>query len=281
MSICRLVTTLITLGICGSPVAAQQVTIGSPNVNVSNNFFENFGIGFNGNVGGLQFNQGLGGVQPQFGGFDPAAGANGGIGIGGGGFNGNLNFSLAQGSNTSLTSTTPMVTTMNGQPGMISDQVQIPFVLGVTPIVNGRPRVPRFGYQFLPQQMSPTESVSPVVERYRRLQQSGGVPSSRAKKPQAEQLEPQDDFQQRLVDAQHSTAGQGALSVREIRKQQSAAVAAEDAQALEDFRRGEQAEKEGKVGAAKIFYRMAYRRAAGELKQRAAQRLYLLSESDK
>jgi hypothetical protein len=71
------------------------------------------------------------------------------------------------------------------------------------------------------------------------------------------------------------------LSVREIRKQQSAAVVAEDAEALKDFRRGAQAEQEGKIGAAKIFYRLALRRATGELKQRAAQRLYMLSESGK
>ncbi|NIL98936.1 MAG: hypothetical protein GTO53_13325 [Planctomycetales bacterium] len=296
MPICRLAATLLAVCIGYRSATAQQVTSGSPQVSVGHSFYENFGVGFHlgyrgrnlpgddrgrSTVAGWQFHHPWVGGPPLFGGFDPAAGAHGGLRFGGGGFQGNLIFSLAQGSQTNLTSTSLTVTTLNGQPGMIADQVQFPFVLGVTPIVNGRARVPRFGAANLLPGVPSGPSVTPVRERYARLRASGGASAGPGKPARAEQSEEgRDDFQQRFADARLSTAGQAALSVREIRRQQSAAAAAEAAESLEYFQRGQQAEKEGKFSSAKVFYRMASRHATGELKQRAAQRLAILLQRD-
>ncbi len=166
---------LCAIGLFSSPVSGQQVTTGVNNVGVGHSFNENFGVGFNAQFGGgnvVGFLNNPGGVQSPFGGFNPGAGANGGFQFGGNGFSGNLNFSLGQGSGTTLTSTSASVTTMNGQPGMISDQVQVPFVLGVTPIVNGRFYHPTYGMLPRPLTMPPAES--PFVQRYRRLNGGGG-----------------------------------------------------------------------------------------------------------
>ncbi|MFK8114488.1 MAG: hypothetical protein AB8B91_19970 [Rubripirellula sp.] len=84
------------------------------------NWFANFGGG--------------GPLLPPFGG-PVNGGVSGGFGFGGGGVSGNLGFSLGQGSSSSISSTTPSLTTMNGYPGSISSSVVRPFVTGFTPIV--------------------------------------------------------------------------------------------------------------------------------------------------
>ena len=70
---------------------------------------------------------------------DPNSGLRTGAAFQRGGVSGNLSFQFAQGSNRSITSTAPSITTMNGYPGSITSQTIRPFVTGVTPVVGDYP----------------------------------------------------------------------------------------------------------------------------------------------
>lgn len=82
---------------------------------------------------------GNGPLLPPFGGAGAVGAAGGGIsggfGFGGGGVSGNLGFNFGQSSSSSISSTTPSLTTMNGYPGSINSSVVRPFVTGFTPVV--------------------------------------------------------------------------------------------------------------------------------------------------
>ena len=117
---------------------AQQVRVATPHPTVSHSFYEQFGVNWGIRGNGWFFNFG-GPVAPPFGGFDPNAGANFGFG----GPNGFLNFTASQGSSTTFSGQTPMVTVINGGTGAFFDQTVRPFVTGVIPVVGGQP--PAFG----------------------------------------------------------------------------------------------------------------------------------------
>jgi hypothetical protein len=103
------------------------------NINSANSFGGSIGFGLQGP--NWFFNNGGGGpVLPPFGGV-PNAGISGGFGFGGGDVRGNLGFNFGQSSSSSITSTTPSLTTMNGYPGSISATVVRPFVTGFIPVV--------------------------------------------------------------------------------------------------------------------------------------------------
>ena len=75
----------------------QQITVTAPMQGASDGFFEGVSIGFGASGKGWFFNNGLGPVAPQFGGFDPNAGANFGFGINFPGGSGFFNLSAAAG----------------------------------------------------------------------------------------------------------------------------------------------------------------------------------------
>lgn len=115
---------------------AQQVTIGVPQQNISTGFYEQ--IGGSWSVNGPGFFARFGGPRPvQFGGFDPNAGISTGIGIGTGNRFGQFHFNAAQGSRTTFTSTTPMLTVTNGIPGSMFIGSVRPYVTGFVPVGNG------------------------------------------------------------------------------------------------------------------------------------------------
>ncbi|MCS7304859.1 MAG: hypothetical protein NZ602_07105 [Thermoguttaceae bacterium] len=64
-----------------------------------------------------------------------------------------------------------------------------------------------------------------------------------------------------------STAEQSVLSVAELRRQRQAELEAQNQQAYAWFQRGQQAQSEGKLAVARIYYQMALRLASGSLKQ--------------
>jgi hypothetical protein len=74
-----------------------------------------------------------------------------------------------------------------------------------------------------------------------------------------------------------SAAGRRLLSVAEIRRQQAERNKARQREAARLYGLGQQAEKDGKQGAAKIFYRMAAKQADSELREQIAARLVALS----
>jgi hypothetical protein len=72
---------------------------------------------------------------------------------------------------------------------------------------------------------------------------------------------------QALAASQKSTAGRGAVSVAEAQRQRDAEGTAKNDEAVQYFERGQAAEQQGKIGAAKVYYQMAARRATGEFRQ--------------
>ncbi len=295
MSIRPLLASLTAAALGAAPAVAQQVSSGLSQTQVGHRFTEHFGVGFHlgsppgdlpeGNRGGSHIagwflHHDLGGLPAAVGGFATGAGTQGGIALQGNGWGGQLTYALGQSSQRSLSSTSAAVTTLNGRPGMIADQVQVPLVLGVVPVVQGRAGSPPWVVSLVPPKVEPHATGSPVAAGNHRMQASGDGLAQGANR-QAAGPAAKTPFARQLADARHSSAGQPALSVQEIRRQQAAAAAAVEALGGADFARGREAEAQHKFGAAKVYYRMAARRATGELKQQALERLRLLGERDR
>ncbi len=285
---------------------AQQVTTIAPNTFIGSSFYESFGTNFGFGIqggglrgddrgrssvigfgpggiftgGGIQFNQpGFAGAQAQFGGGQPGNQTTFGFGVSGSNFNANFGFSFGQGSTQTLTSSAPFVTTMNGQPGMFADQVQQPFVIGLTPVINSRwsPAGARSSFGYSPPTLAPAPSPNPILERYSRLQNGEAQPprdASSAAAGAASSGSAPGPIGAREI----STADLPALSVAEIKRRQALADEAANQEALDNYERGLKAEREGKTGKAKIFYRMVTRDATGDLKELAETRLEQLSK---
>ncbi len=178
---------------------AQQATYATPLTSTNDSFFESFGVnwGFERSTprGGAFFRFGTpnGAIAP-FGGFTSQAGGRLGFGIRGAGGSSFFNFSAAQGSQRSVTSTTPSVTMMNGTLGSIQNATVRPFVTGVTPVVRGR-------------------VTSPVLERLERLkyEQPGRQPNQTKRRSPQPRIYPSRRARPR------STAETTDISVAEIR----------------------------------------------------------------
>ncbi len=224
---------------------AQQVTIGAPMTNVSNNFQENIGVGFGftiptGNpAAGARGVVGLGPNGPQQGinfGFGGPANVPFGQGNpnpaqlgwqvnGGNGGRAGFNIFADQGSSTTLTSQTPMLTVMNGQQGYFASTVQRPFVTGLIPVVND------FGAGFAPTVVYPNISIpwpSPadyssggttvVNERWARLQANETARAARTTPPPPV---PERAVAPLAHASGSSSAERGAPSLAEIRRAQA------------------------------------------------------------
>ncbi len=217
---------------------AQQVVVATPNNTVGSSFYEHIGVQWGVRGKGWFFNFGGPPPAPQFGGFDPNAGANFGFG----GRNGFINFTAGQGASTTFGSQTPMVTMQNGGFAVFNDQISRPFVTGLIPIVGESPAFP-----------------SVLAERLHRLQAegSGQTPSDDAPAAAGSPAV-----------AGPSSAERGTASVADIKARKTAeksaqvSAAAAEVEVLLEKARG--AAAEGKPAVAKIYLQMAARRAEGE-----------------
>ncbi len=224
-----------------APAHAQQVSVATPHPTVSHSFHEHIGVnwGLRGNGWFFQFG---GPVAPPFGGFDPNAGATFGFG----GPKGFLNITASQGSSTTFSGQTPMVTVANGGTGAFFDQTVRPFVTGVIPVVGGQP--PAFN--------------SVLEERLSR--RSAGEAAGDAKPSPAAAAPPAAGG----AGKGPSSAERGELSVAEIKARKAADAASEDAEASAEIEvlleKARGAIAAGKPGVAKIHLQMAARRASGE-----------------
>ena len=223
-----------------APALAQQVTVATPHPTVSHSFHEHIGVNWGIRCNGWFFG---GRAAPPFGGFDPSAGATFGFG----GPNGFLNFTAGQGSSTTFSGQTPMVTVANGGTGAFFDQTVRPFVTGVIPVVAGQP--PAFG--------------SVLEERLSRLQAGEAVGDATTGQPAA------------AVGGGAggavkgpSSAERGELSVAEIKARKTAGQAESEAAAAAEIEvileKARGAIADGKPGVARIHLQMAARRASGE-----------------
>lgn len=269
-------------------VGQQQVTISSPHTAVSDSFYEHTGTSWGARGKNWFFQFGPRGnpygAAPQFGGFDPSAGANFGFGFNGGGFLG----AMSQGSRRSFTSVTPSVTVPNGGTGMIMDTSITPFVMGYVPVVGGapivalppvQPFVPPAAYippgqasghpavlQALQNVKDPHPSGASRPDEAREKAQDNGDFNLVAPRPEASALEP---TERREVLSQTSSAERPSISVAEAHRLHAAETAEQDNQARQFLQRGRHAQEDGKLDLARTYYRMAVRRASPDLRQEA------------
>jgi ribosomal protein L12E/L44/L45/RPP1/RPP2 len=126
---------IVVLSWTGS-ILGQQVTNSVGYHNLNNGFYEQMGTSFSGSYRGITF-QGPGMASPQFGMPNSSPMGQAGFSMMGNGLNLKFNGFFGQGYSATNTSQTPMVTTMNGQPGYFSDTSVTPFVLSYVPVVGG------------------------------------------------------------------------------------------------------------------------------------------------
>lgn len=280
--------------------AAQQVTSGYPFHSINEGFYERNGVSWGMQGRGWSFNFGGGGMaNPPFGRPQLGAGVNGGLALLGNP-NAYFNFTAGQGATRSFVSQTPVLTTMNGQPGFFADQTVSPFVMGFVPVVGGGgPMVGGFQSMLPPQPMmwqNPSEvppqnhRVAAMRELIQQKQPVGGNPNRpeavtdelNAGMAPAKALEPRHPVAAAVRDepaagggplAGESSAAVSVPSVAEAKRLRAAEQKVEDPEMKAQFARGQSAEAEGKPNVARIYYQMVARHASGELKQQALDRL--------
>ena len=239
------------LCLAGVDIASAQYSfVETPFNSASNSFYENIGVswGLQGRGWFANFGGAGGGVPAGFGGFDPNAQATFGAGFRGNGFSGHFNMTAGQGSDSSLTTSTPGVMVPNGGMGFFSDVQQRPFVLGVIPVIG--------------------EGVSPVRWRLDRMAEQGNSPGSSG----ASNAEGSQD-NSGSGSSGASTAERGDLSVAAIKAQQAAEAAAKAGEVSELLAKARDLEAAGKITSAKIQYRRAAQRATGKEQQEIAAKL--------
>jgi hypothetical protein len=259
----------------------------SPFHSINDSFYENFGTGWGVNGGGPNwfFNTGPAtSAVPPFGGYDPGANASFGFGgLTGGGLGFNFNWLGSQGSNRSHVMQAPTIVVPNGGSGSLFSGSVVPFVTGVVPVVGNAPAGP------LVPVTVPQSAVSPIQERWERLQQQEALAQASGEREPARAAAAPDEapFQDDVplvlgggagdagpanrhrgpsASAAGSTANHGDISVAEIRRQQQREDAAREQAILVKIEQARGYEQAGKPGVAKIYYQQAAAEADGDLK---------------
>lgn len=254
-------------------VWGQQVTVTTPLQSVGERFFESTNVGFSFGVGSgsnvRTFARFGGGVTPPpFGGFDPNAGLSSGFQVRRGDFSANFGFNFAQGSQRTFTTVAPKLTLTNGVPGSLFIGTQRPFVTGVVPIVG-----PGVGFFSVP----PSQ---PTIAA-RVLSGELALPRS-VRRPELDPPLGRNRAESSLLKQRpgshvvRNTAAAVPPSPTEQRRQRAAQQAADLLAAREHFQRGRDAEAAGKPQVAVIFYRLAARKASGELHDEILSRMAAL-----
>jgi len=282
---------VVALACLTNAVSAQYSQVTAPFHTVNDSFFERIGVGFGfdlrgGNPGAhggpsgviglnplgqptangnIPFRQGgFGSALPPFGGHDAGSDAN--LGFAMSGDNGGMffNFAAGQGSDRSFVTQAPTIVIPNGGQGTIIDTTQRPFVTGFIPVVGGlRP----------PYYPAPGALLSgaphPALAQIQRLtadQQARHVAqlvaegkANRATQERAAGAAGQPDAR--------STATRGDFSVADIRAARATEAQQEDRELAGWIERARGAEAAGKTSVAKIYYKMAARRAEGDQRQ--------------
>ena len=227
--------------------AAQQATVQTPLHTLGDGFYERIGLqwGLNFPGGFARFGGPSVGMPPS-GRFDPNAGLNFGFGFRGGDINGFFSGAFAQGFQRSFVTQAPVLTLTSGVPGYVGDASISPFVVGSIPVVGGA----NLSHQ------------EPQAANLRHREPTAAP----AKVPEDSSIE-------RLAAAQASSAGQAAMSVAEARRLHAAELEAAEQEAQRYWQKGLAAEKEGSLASARIYYRLAAKRATGEFQKRILSRL--------
>lgn len=289
----------------------QQTNVSTPASGVGHSFYEHIGSSWGLRGPGWFFNFGGGGTTPQFGGYNPNAGANLGFGFNQGGLSGGFNFYASQGSTRSAFSGSPSVTVMNGAQGFISDTSLSPFVIGFIPVVGASsppafvsPAIAPAAYMGMTSSAStPARDYLEAVRRAKAHRDQAVAENFRNEPVLPDLAGPAADVRPkkaadreagenpgpavgaalsgvpaggRLDAAQGSSAGRAAMSVADARAALAAEQAAQREEALVWLERARGAEEAGKANVAAIYYRMVADRATGEIRQQALDRLAAL-----
>lgn len=265
---------------------AQQTALVVPQGFVSDSFYQSIGINWglrgNGPGGGWFFNNGGGAPPPAFGGFVPGSGAT--FGFGANGPHGGYRFTIfgSQGSTRSFTSNSALLTLPNGGVGSIQAGSWVPFVTGWVPVVgDGQPLVVRSPLQERLERLQAGETSSPSPRSNTRPATTATV--DREVAPAKFVAISQGGAGKLTPTHANSSANHGDISVAEIRRQNALADEARQEEISREVTRllaqGQDAEQQGKFGAARMFYRQAFKRATGELRGAIAERLARLPQS--
>lgn len=239
-------TAMATLLAVAQFASAQMVTMQSPLQHNGFSFYEQSHIGWSLHNPHYFMNFNGGGGAPPFGGYQPNAGLQGGFAVN----NANFNFGFAQGASLNSTSATPVLTTTNGFPGYMFMGSERPFVTGVSPVVGG-------GFASVP-------PMSPLTARMAtgQLRTEGGRIVNQQPDAVADVRAPQRD------PAPAPRPSESSATSREL-------------SASQHLERGQQAEKEGRVGVAKIYYQLAATKGDAVIKAQATQKLDALKAASK
>jgi hypothetical protein len=251
-----------------------MVTVQTPFRAINDNFFERIGVGWTVRGPGFALNMGsFPRAVPQFGGFQPGAGIQGGVGFSGRGISGNAFFNFAQGSQRTMVSQTPVVTLMNGQTALVADTSLSPFVISLVPAIPLRPPVLPWKQQLegaVPWQVRPP-AAPPAVPR-----DAGAAPAEPGPDRLANVPAARPTLRQQLAAvapvihpvANVPPAGDPArASLAELRSQAPQQQAQRDAEAEHYVQRARQAQAQGNRGAARVYLQMAASRARGALQR--------------
>lgn len=245
-----LVVIAFLAGLCIAEIASAQYSfVETPFNGASHSFYENIGTswalqgrGWFANFGGAG-----GGVPAGFGGFDPNAQATFGAGFRGNGFSGRFNLTAGQGSDSTLTTSSPGVMVPSGGIGFFSDTQQRPFVLGIVPVVG--------------------EPVSPVKWRLDRMAELGNSPGA------GPAHESDSANGSGGGSSGKSSAERGDLSVAAIKAQQAAEESAKASEVADILTQAREYEAAGKLASAKVQYRRAFSRTSGKEQQEITAKL--------
>ena len=268
-SFCHLLSiSLCVLGslLIAAPLFAQQTNVNSPFNRTSQGFSEYIGVQWGVTLPGGAFFR-FGGPPPA---NAPQGGARFGTGFNSGGVSGYFNLFAGQSSHAGLSSGSSNLTLSNGQPGGLFVGRQVPFVMGVVPVVgdggNGS--------------MVPYAPRSVLQERLQRLRAEGVDLRDLGYDP------PSTEGELGLRNEPAPVAPQPAVappvaSVEAIAAQRAAADAAQEAKLAEEvaiyLAKAEEAISAGKDGVARIYLQMAQRRAPADQQAEISARLRSLS----
>lgn len=253
---------------------AQQAVISTPMHSINDSFFERIGVGFGFSGNGFFFNQGsFNSALPPFGGHDPNADSRFGFRAG----NASFNFAFGQGNRRSHVMRSPSVTIPNGGTGTISDIIQRPFVTGITPVVGGGVVPIIVNTPYVPG-VSGVQSISPVAQAVNRIRAGDLFPPSSNSATIDADATPNGERISGGDAGPTSSADHGDISVAEIRARQAVKRQSADEETAALIKRARGAATAGKTNVARIYYRMAIRRATDPQKQQLMDELSSLGE---
>ena len=246
----------------------------------SDSFFESNSVGWS--VRGRNFFASFNApAPPPFGGFNPNAGLTSGFAFRRGDFSGNLNFNFSQGYSRTSTTVAPTVMSLNGYPSNFFAGTVRPFVASVVPTIGGGGPFFSVPSGNIVRGQGPAYRLSQLQERLAEGRRT--EPSSRTDRTEPEPAPRRElDTASRAAAAFGFFQGSGSRpasdspprSTTTSRQSASPPPISGEPKSLADlyFRKGLEAEARSRT-TARMYYRMAFQRATGDLRLRIDRRL--------